>query len=107
LFSSAGVRLKKRRSYDEERDVSKNTDVSSLSRSELIALVQQLRQQLAERDREIEVLRRQSAENRRGADPQAPDSSLQGTSSPWQQEPSPGSQEDLLALLEQLYPEGR
>jgi hypothetical protein len=99
--------LKKRRSYDEERDMSENTDMSSLSHSELIALVQQLRQQLAERDREIEVLRRQSAENRRGADSHVPGSSLQETSSPLQQGPSPGSQEDLLALLEQLYPEGR
>lgn len=74
------------------------TDVSleSLSPSELIALVQDLRRQLAEREREIERLK-QSA-------PEAPAPSEQDSDDTAASEP--GSLEDLLSQLEREYPEG-
>jgi hypothetical protein len=76
-----------------------DADVAALRHEELVALVQQLRHQLAERDREIEHLRRQGAESRTPSDVSA-----QGSGPAEPQEPSPGSQEDLLLQLEQLYP---
>ncbi len=74
------------------------TDVSleSLSPSELIALVHDLRRQLTEREREIERLK-QSA-------PEAPAPSEQDGDETTASEP--GSLEDLLAQLEREYPEG-
>jgi Tfp pilus assembly protein PilO len=79
-------------------------DLTSLRREELVALVRQLRQQLAEREQEMENLRRQLEERQETppteAIPQMP-------SSPALEEPDLGSQEDLLAQLEKIYPEGR
>jgi hypothetical protein len=81
-----------------------DTDVASLRREELIALVRQLRQQVAERDDEIESLKRQLAE------PPAPSAVGKPVRETLPSEPegsSPGSQEDLLAQLEKVYPGGR
>jgi hypothetical protein len=72
----------------------------SLSSAELIALIQQLRRQLAERDQEIERLQR-----RLGETPAVTDESPQKAVA--SEEAGPGSTEDLLAQLEKIYPEGR
>lgn len=81
----------------------KDIDPVSLQPEELITLVRQLRQQLAERDHEIESLKRQLAEKRA---PSAVNKPPQGTLPGEPEGLSPGSQEDLLAQLEKIYPEG-
>ena len=76
-----------------------DADLASLRHEELVALVRQLRQQVAERDQEIERLQRLfTAGHAPTATAVAPLAD---------QEPAPGSEEDLLAQLEQIYPEGR
>lgn len=70
---------------------------ASLSVGELVALVNELRQQLAEKEQEIESLKRLVST---GSDQTAPDEIASGSSA----EPSPGSVEDLLEQLEQTYP---
>ena len=79
-------------------------DPLSLRPEELIVLVQQLRQQLAEREQEIEQLNRQLEE--RQGQPVA-DKPNQGILPGMPAEANPGSQKDLLAQLEKIYPEGR
>jgi thiamine phosphate synthase YjbQ (UPF0047 family) len=74
------------------------TDLALLSRDELIALVQQLREQLAEQGQEIERLKG-SGRERLSAD-SAETAALASA------EPEPGSRDDLLAQLEKIYPEG-
>jgi hypothetical protein len=81
-----------------------DTDMASLRPEELITLVQQLRQQLAEREQEIERLQRQLAQ-RQGQS--AADKPNQGTLPGAPEEVGSDSQEDLLAQLEKIYPEGR
>ena len=71
---------------------------------ELVALVHQLHQQLAERDQEIAHFKRQLAE---GRVPPAPDAPVQQAAPAVLEEPTPGSQADLLTQLEKIYPEGR
>lgn len=83
------------------------SDVASLEHEELVVLVQQLRQQVTERDREIETLKHQLAEARRRSKKADQDSFPKQNASSTQQEPLPGSQRDLLTQLEQLYPEGK
>ena len=78
-----------------------NLDLTSLSQTELVALVQQLRQQVDERDQEIVRLRRRLGEE--DSLPEVP----QTASSASQESPAPGSQEDLFTSLEKSYPEGR
>jgi hypothetical protein len=80
-----------------------DADVTSLRHEELVALVRQLRQRLAERDQEVEHLKRQLAERRA---PSAPDESSRNPAPTAPAEPRPGSQEDLLAQLGKTYPEG-
>lgn len=70
-------------------------ELTSLSREELIALVQQLRRQLAEREQEIERLKSRTIESASPAE----------TPTLASAEPEPGSHEDLLAELEKIYPE--
>ena len=70
-------------------------DPTALSRDELAALVQELRQQLAERDKEIARLKSALPTEREIA-----------LAEELPTEAPPGSQEDLLAQLEQLYPDG-
>ena len=70
---------------------------------ELVALVHQLRQQLAERDQEIAHFKRQLAQ---GRVPPALDAPIQRAAAV-AEEPDPGSKEDLLTQLEKIYPEGR
>jgi hypothetical protein len=79
-------------------------DLAFLRREELVALVRQLRHQLAEREQEMENLRRQLEERQ-----EAPTTTAipQMTSSPAAEEPDLGSQEDLLGQLEKIYPERR
>lgn len=79
-----------------------DADLASLRHEELVALVQQLRQQVAERDQEIGHLKRQLAETRAPSARQEP---VPAPAVP--EEPDPGSQEDLMAQLENIYPEGR
>jgi len=94
-------RLQRAAPYDEKLCMSSNLDLTSLSRVELVALVQQLRQQVNERDQEIVRLRRRLGEENSLLEvPQTASSALQ-------ESPTPGSQEDLFALLEKIYPEGR
>lgn len=80
-----------------------HVDVAALSHAELVTLVHQLRQQLEERDQEIAYLKRQLAAS---GGPTTPDEPARGTPAV-QDEPRAGSQEDLLAQLEKIYPEGR
>lgn len=77
------------------------TDVAleSLSPSELIALVHELRRQLTEREQEIERLKQPAP-----AEPAQ--SVLPKQDSDETAIPEPGSQEDLLAQLEWEYPGG-
>ena len=79
-----------------------DVDLASLRYEELVALVQQLRRQLAERDQEIERLKSQLAERQA---PSTTDASFQKAAVA--EELGPGSKEDLLAQLEKIYPEGR
>lgn len=79
-----------------------DVDPASLRPEELVTLVRQLRQQLAERDRQIAHLQHLVAEGRA---PSAPKEPGQQAGSPVPEEPSLGSQEDLLAQLEKVYPE--
>lgn len=78
-----------------------NPDLASLSHAELVALVQDLQQQLAEREQQIEELKT-LLEGKMAAQPAS-------TTVPpgIEARPAPGSQEDLLAQLEKIYPEGR
>jgi hypothetical protein len=72
-------------------------DPASLSVGELVALVNELRQQLAEKEQEIERLKRLVTT---GSDQAEPDEIASGSAA----EPSPGSVEDLVAQLERTYP---
>ena len=77
-----------------------DTDLASLGNDKLVTLVQQLRRQLAERDQEIERLKRllptgEAPTMTEDAAPAIP------------AEPDSGTEEDLLAQLEKIYPEGR
>ena len=71
------------------------SDLTALSREDLIVLVLQLRQQLAEREREISCLERLTEAV------VASDTSVLASA-----DPEPGSQDDLLAQLEKIYPSG-
>lgn len=71
------------------------SDLTALSREELIALVLKLRQQLAEREREISRLERLTEAV------VASDTSVFASA-----DPEPGSRDDLLAQLEKIYPSG-
>jgi hypothetical protein len=96
-------RLKNASLCDEKEDM-KDIDPPSLRPEELIALVQQLHQQLTERDQEIENLKRQLAERQA---PAAVGDPIQRTPPVALEESSPGTQEELLAQLGKIYPEGR
>ena len=76
-----------------------DADLASLRHGELVALVQQLRQQVAERDQEIEHLKRLLISGH------APTATA--AASLTVQESDPGSTEDLLTQLEQIYPQDR
>ena len=80
-------------------------DPSSLRPEALLILVRQLRQQLAERDQEIEHLKRRLAEQQESS--AAANRQNQGSLPSALEETNPGSQEDLLTQLEKIYPEGR
>ena len=79
--------------------MSTEIDPTALGVNELVALIHELRRQLAERDLEIARLR-SALPTQQEASPQEPQTE-DSTG------PAPGSQEDLLAQLEQLYPDGR
>jgi hypothetical protein len=79
-------------------------ELISLSQAELVTLVRQLRRQLAERDQEIAQLQR----HLRDAPSVPQDTAASHDLSPSKEDASPpGSQEDLFALLEKIYPETR
>jgi hypothetical protein len=75
--------------------------LTSLNQADLVALVLQLRQQVAERDQEISRLKAQLIQQ---------NTSLAADGSPSQPPPATmdeslsGTQEDLLAQLEKIYP---
>jgi hypothetical protein len=73
-----------------------NLNLVSLSHAELVALVQDLQNRLAEREQQIEHLKEQL--EKQSAPHQLSSSAVE--------EPTPGSQEDLLTQLEKIYPEG-
>jgi len=73
-----------------------NLDLASFSYAELVALVQELQRCLTERERQIEQLEGQLAKQ----------PAMRQLSPSAVEEPTSGSQEDLLAQLEKLYPEG-
>ncbi|MBI3757412.1 MAG: hypothetical protein HY267_05490 [Deltaproteobacteria bacterium] len=75
-------------------------DLTALSVDELVALVHELRQKLAERD--VEITRLKSARLTERDSSPTEDSQVEDSAGP-----PPGSQEDLLAQLEQLYPDGK
>ena len=69
-------------------------DVTALSHSQLVALVYDLRRQLADKEREIARLQQSG----RKSAPEAEDHTAAT-------EPSPGTQAALVAQLEHIYPE--
>ena len=73
------------------------SDVIAFLPSELVALVYDLRGQLAARDREIARLKQHAAEK--------PAQDAEDISSSTGEGPQPGTQSDLIAQLEKLYPE--
>ncbi len=75
------------------------SDLTTLSREDLIVLVLQLRQQLAEREREIKRLTKFVAKEKLTLAPSEQDRDAAVI-------PKPGTQEDLLSRLEREYPEG-
>lgn len=75
------------------------SDLTALSREDLIALVLQLRQQLAEREREIERFTKFVPKEKLTLAPSEQDRDAAAI-------PKPGTQEDLLSQLEREYPEG-
>lgn len=77
-----------------------NSDLASLSHAELVDLVQDLQQRLVEREQQIEELKTLLKE--KTAAQSAPTMVTPGI----EERPAPGSQEDLLAQLEEIYPEG-
>ena len=84
-------------------------DITALSHGELVAFVYQLRQQLEERDQEIARLKQQLLEEQSQAAQDTQD--VAETAENKETIPSadvqqPGSQEDLLARLEKIYPGG-
>ena len=84
-------------------------DITALSHGELVAFVYQLRQQLEERDQEIARLKQQLLEEQSQAAQDTQD--VTETAENKETIPSadvqqPGSQEDLLARLEKIYPGG-
>ena len=76
-----------------------NLDLASFSHAELVALVQDLQQRLAEREQQIEELKTLLEE--KTAARSASTTATLGI----EEKPAPGSQEDLLAQLEKIYPE--
>lgn len=70
-------------------------DVTALSHDQLVALVYDLRRQLAAREREITRLQQSGAGK---SAPGAEDHDAEA-------EPPPGTQAALMAQLEQIYPE--
>lgn len=72
-----------------------NSDLAFFSHAELIALVQDLQQRLVVREQQIEQLEGQLA--KQPAIHQLFPTAVEGA--------TPGSQEDLLAQLEKMYPE--
>ena len=76
-----------------------NLNLTALSHAELVALVQDLQNRLAEREQQIEELKTRLGE-RTAAQPTS-------TTIPSgvEEQPASGSQEDLLAQLEKIYPE--
>ena len=76
-----------------------NSDLASFSHAELVALVQDLQQRLAERERQLEELKNRSGERTAAQQP-----STEATPG-IEEGPASGSQEDLLAQLEKIYPE--
>ncbi len=72
-------------------------DITALSHSELVALVYNLRSQLAARDREIARLKQPAAEK--------PAQDAENISSPTGEGIQLGTQSDLIAQLEKMYPE--
>ena len=77
--------------------MNRDFDLFSLSAEELIALVNELQRQLAEKEQEVQRLKRLVLMR---SDQTAPDESASGSSV----EPSPGSIEDLMTELERTYP---
>ena len=71
-----------------------NPDLASFSHAELVALVQELQRCLTEREQQIEQLKEQLEKQ----------SAIHQLSPSAVEEPTPGSQEDLLAQLEKIYP---
>ncbi len=78
-------------------------EVAALSRDALIVLVHQLRHEVAEREREIARLKHLLAAS---PAPAALEDAGDRPSPPQPPKPLPGTQEDLLAQLEKLYPAG-
>jgi hypothetical protein len=74
-----------------------DVDPTSLSVGDLVTLVNELRQRLAEKEQEIERLKRLVPT---GSEQATPDEMTSGSSA----ELSPGSIEDLMAELERTYP---
>ena len=77
--------------------MNRDSALSSLSAEELVVLVNDLQRQLAEKEQEVERLKRLVLMR---SDQTASDEGASGSSV----EPSPGSIEDLMTELERTYP---
>jgi len=98
-----GRRLQSASPCDEKESMNRDAELASLRPEELIDLVCQLRQQLAEREQEIARLTTLLAEQPTVALAHKPSQK----SSEVAAEPSSGTQEDLLTQLEKIYPGGQ
>jgi hypothetical protein len=76
-----------------------SVDLTSLSHAELVALVQDLQNRLIEREQQIEELKTRLGEST------AAQPASTTVPSGVEDQPVPGSQADLLAQLENIYPE--
>ena len=77
-------------------------DISALSHSELVALVHQLHHHVAQLEQEIAQLKGQLQGDVATSVPQDLRSTLE---QPLNDDPPPGSQEDLLVQLDKMYPD--
>ena len=99
-----GRRLQSASPCDEKEPMNRDAELASLRPEELIDLVCQLRQQLAEREQEIARLTTLLAEKQAASLAHEPS---QKSSDEVAAEPSSGTQEDLLTQLEKIYPGGQ
>ena len=79
-------------------------DITALSHGELVAFVYRLRQQVEERDQEIARLKQQLLEEQSHAARDVVETAGKKEMIPSEEVQQPGSQEELLSQLQEIYP---